>query len=184
VARNPNAARAAAEQRHQREVAKVVDAQIAGRQGIIAAAIRRIGNLRGAEVSTGLTGAPGAANHGKAGETVAAVAYANEYGVGVPERPFMRITNARERRNWVKFAGQIVAGQARGAETQERGVRRLGLIMVRDFKRTIRDGVNPPNSPEWIEEKGSSKTLINTGQMINSIRADISLPDGTRELIA
>ena len=179
-----NRARSRADQAYQKATAKVVNDQIKAREGIIAAAIRRIGNLRGAEISTGLTGAPGAANHGGPGETVASVAYANEYGIGVPERPFMRITNARERRNWVRLAGQIVSGQAKGAETQERGVRRLGLIMVRDFKRTIRDGVSPPNSPAWIEEKGSSKTLINTGQMINSIRADISLPDGTRELIA
>ena len=179
-----NRARSRADQAHQKAVAKVVGEQIKAREGIIAAAIRRIGSLRGAEISTGLTGAPGAANHGKAGETVASVAYQNEYGIGVPERPFMHITNARERRNWVKLAGQIVAGQARGAEAQERGVRRLGLVMIRDFKRTIRDGVSPPNSPATIAMKGSSKPLIDTGQMINSIRADIALPDGTRELIA
>lgn len=173
-----------ADQAYHRATAKVVDEQIKQRGGVIAAAIARIGNLRGAVISAGFTGDPARATHGAAGETVASVAYANEYGVGVPERPFMRITNARDRRAWFKGAAQIVQGQARGAERQERGIRRLGLMMISGFKRTIRDGVAPPNSPETIARKGSSKTLIDTGQMINSIRADIHLPDGTRELIA
>ena len=159
-----------ADQAYHRASAKVTDQQIKERSGIIAAAIARIGNLRGAVISAGFTGDPARATHGADGETVASVAYANEYGVGVPERPFMRITNARDRRAWFKAAGQIVQGQARGAEKQERGVRRLGLMMISGFKRTIRDGVSPPNSPETIARKGSSKTLVDTGQMINSIR--------------
>jgi hypothetical protein len=44
--------------------------------------------------------------------------------------------------------------------------------------------VPPPNSPRTIARKGSSKTLIDTSQMINSIRAEVVLPDGTQELIA
>ena len=177
-------AQSRADQAYHRASAKVTSQQIKERGGIIADAIRRIGSLRGTVVSAGFTGDPGKATHGAAGTTVAAVAYANEYGIGAPERPFMRITNARERRNWINAAAKIVQGQARGAEAQARGVRRLGLLMVSGFKDTIREGVSPPNSPETIAHKGSSKTLVDTGQMINSIRADMQLPSGFRELIA
>lgn len=131
----------------------------------------------------GLTGDPAKRIHGDSKQNVATIAYKNEYGVGVPERPFMRITVARERRAWLAMAAQVVQGQAKGASTVERGLRRMGLRMAADHKRTIRETVPPPNAPSTIQRKGSSKPLVDTGQMLNSIRAEVVLPDGTTELI-
>lgn len=165
-----------------REMARVLSGQIHDRQGVIAQALDRIGTLIGAEVAVGFTGAPGRESHGP-GETVASVAYQNEYGIGVPERPFMRATNARCRATWVRGAGQIVAGLGKGSVKVEQGLRRLGLMMVRDVKQTINSNMQPPNSAATIARKRSSKTLIDTGQMINSVRSEVTLPDGFKELL-
>lgn len=164
-----------------REMARVLSGQIRDRQGVIAQALDRIGTLMGAEVAVGFTGEPGRASHGS--DTVAGVAYENEYGIGVPERPFMRATNARCRATWVRGAGQIVAGLGKGSMKVEQGIRRLGLMMVRDVKQTINSNMQPPNSAATIARKRSSKTLIDTGQMINSVRSEVTLPDGFRELL-
>lgn len=178
-----------ATEKHRREHLK-------GRKGIIAAALARIGTLMGAVIAVGLTGEPGARKYQQRGGavtdiSVAGIAYLNEYGfqdpekgINIPERPFMRMTIAREKANWFKMAADIAKKQYKGAERVEMGLRRMGLRMVQNHKKTIRDGVPPPNAPFTIAKKGSSKPLIDTGQMINSIRAEIVLPDGTQELIA
>jgi hypothetical protein len=169
----------------QRDAAKqVTQSQVKGRQGIISDALKRIGTLMGAVINVGFVGREGAARHADSQLTVAGVAYRNEYGVGVPERPFMRITIANSKENWFKMAAQIAKNQYKGVERVSTALRRLGLKMVQNHKATIRKGVPPPNSPRTIARKGSSKTLIDTSQMINSIRAEVVLPDGTQELIA
>jgi hypothetical protein len=170
--------------------------QLKGRKGIIAAALGRIGTLMGAVIAVGLTGELGARKYKpRGGEpldvSVAGIAYLNEYGfsdpekgINIPERPFMRLTIFREKLNWFKMAADIARKQYKGAERVEMGLRRLGLKMVQNHKKTIRLGVEPPNAPYTIKKKGSSKPLVDTGQLINSIRAEIMLPDGTQELIA
>lgn len=168
-----------------RAAAAAVTAHAKQRTGLIAQALARIGSLIGAQIDAGLTGDPGRQAHDNSGgETVASVGYKNEYGVGVPERPWIRITNAKQRAKWVGLAGQVVQGAAKGNDRAERGLRRLGLVMVGDYKATIRAGVSPPNSAETIARKGSSKTLVDTGQMINAHRAELTLPGGFKELIA
>lgn len=164
--------------------AQSMSAHVAQRKGIIADALRRIGSLMGTEINAGITGAPGASRHGDTSLTVADVAYRNEFGIGVPERPWMRMTNAQQKYVWFRLCADIVQKTAKDQDRAERGLRRLGLRMISDYKATIRAGVSPPNSAETIERKGSSKPLIDTGQMINAHRAEVVLPDGTRELIA
>jgi hypothetical protein len=172
-------------QKTYREAAKqITQSQVKGRRGIIAAALQRIGTLMGSVINVGFVGSEARAMHGKAQETVATIAYRNEYGVGVPERPFMRMTIKSSKAAWFEMAAQIAKKQYKGAERVETGLRRLGLKMVQNHKGTIRNGVPPPNSPITILRKGSSKPLVDTGQMINSIRAEVVLPDGTEELIA
>ena len=55
----------------------------------------------------------------------------------------------------------------------------LGAKAAADVKNTIRQGIPPPNSPETIRRKGSSRPLIDTGQLINAITWIVERVKGT-----
>lgn len=111
------------------------------------------------------------------------IALAHEFGAGVPLRPFLRTSLAKHRMRWSRglkvFAAAWARGEYAAAEVQ---VRRVGVAMVGDVQGTIRDEPWAPNSAATIARKGSDKPLIDTGQMRQSIRAEVRLP-GHRELI-
>lgn len=106
------------------------------------------------------------------GESVAQYGAYNEFGTGnIPERSFMRSTfdentqkisqDLNNRYNQVK-SGQLTVYTA----LKLVGERHVGQIQLK-----IGSNISPANSPATIKRKGSSKTLIDTGIMRNSIRA-------------
>jgi HK97 gp10 family phage protein len=55
------------------------------------------------------------------------------------------------------------------AESMEKG----GAVMANAMRRTIDAGVPPPNAPSTIAQKGSSKTLFDTGLMYGEIQSEV-----------
>lgn len=87
------------------------------------------------------------------------------WGGPIPERPFMR--NA-VRSNQSKYkallkssAGGLLSGKAQMRQT----LSRLGIAAQGDVQAEITSLTSPPNSPVTIALKGSSKPLIDTGEM-------------------
>jgi hypothetical protein len=104
-------------------------------------------------------------------ETIAEYAAANEFGTDdIPERSFMRETfdeevadlniDLREKFKLVQ-TGKMSTWQALGL---------VGLKHENQIKAKINSNIDPANSPETIARKKSSKTLIDTGAMLNSVR--------------
>ena len=106
------------------------------------------------------------------GTPVAAVAAWNEFGTRrIPERPFFRAAIKKMDEELVETVRQHVdlgtnfrvdprIGDIIGAQAQ-------GII-----QRTIATGSyhpNPPNAPVTIKRKGSTRTLIDTGKMRQSV---------------
>jgi hypothetical protein len=83
----------------------------------------------------------------------------------IPERPFMRNAIAT---NLSKWESQLSAGAVaimKGVSTAEIVLEMVGLGAVADIQRSIDDMNDPPNAPLTVKWKGSSKPLVDTGQM-------------------
>ena len=105
------------------------------------------------------------------GLSMAEIGAANEFGSkNVPARPFLRpaIDENRSRIN------RAIAGEydkiLEGNSTVKKSLNLLGLFGVDLVQKKIRSIHFPPNAPSTIKRKGSSKPLIDFGQMIQSIR--------------
>jgi hypothetical protein len=114
--------------------------------------------------------------------TLLDVARANEFGLGVPERSFLRSTFDDHRGAYRQLlaAGlrrEILAIARRGASPiNPRDAVTLKRVAVKaegDVKRAIAAGIPPPNHPLTVARKGSSKPLIDTGQLRTSITSAI-----------
>lgn len=105
------------------------------------------------------------------GESMAAIAAMNEFGTArIPMRSFIRSgwdRNFQRIERLVEFeVGRVVDN--RNNLTQALG--RIGQVVTSIIKLRIDQIFTPPNSPLTIRLKGSSKPLIDTGQMKASVR--------------
>lgn len=145
--------------------------------------LREINALDGITITVGLQGRGGAAGEATDDELVQ-IGRAHEYGLGVPERPWLRTALAAHGKVWA--GGLKVALKLRAGGDLEGSVvtlRQVGVVAVDDVQTTIATGPWKPNAPYTIKRKGSSKPLIDTTQMVQSIRATIEGPGLPEELI-
>lgn len=96
---------------------------------------------------------------------VAKVAYDNNYGNGVPARPFFtNIVDTQENEYYDVFKKYIdenyPVGDALGL---------VGMKIKQDIQKEIIDLKEPPNSPATIARKKSSNPLVDTGHMGDSV---------------
>jgi hypothetical protein len=110
----------------------------------------------------------------KAGQSVAEIAAQNEFGTNrIPARSFMR-TSFDENRQRIEKAVQGEYGKILdGHSTVKKSLGLLGLFMVDLIQRKIYQIHYPPNSPTTIQMKGSSKPLIDFGQMVASVASKV-----------
>jgi len=139
-------------------------------------------------VSVGIHEEEGAAEHeiqidGEAAPsgpppTVAEVASFNEFGLGVPQRSFIRAwadeNEVENRENLRKIGQAVVKGKLAGGPKQ--GLERFGLHAVGSIQKRMADGVPPPNAPSTVDAKGSSTPLIAAGQLRSSITFKVFKP--------
>lgn len=107
--------------------------------------------------------------------SVAEVATFNEFGTEtIPERSFMRSTldqnDAKYRKNLETLHNKVILQQM----TPDIALGILGEQIQSDIIATINSGVDPENSPATIAKKGSSKTLVDSGQLKQSIRYEVT----------
>ena len=103
------------------------------------------------------------------GTSVAAVAAEHEFGVGVPERPFMRLA-IKELETGPKFPALIKSVVPRSTLLPDaRAMEKVGQFVQGEVQRSILDLRTPPNAPSTIARKGSSNPLIDTGVMRQSV---------------
>lgn len=118
-------------------------------------------------ITTGVHSAEGSGDH--AGPSVAQIAEWAEFGLGQPQRSWLRA--------WFdENKTQIEATMARQfqlamteEQTFEWAAERLALWLQASIQRRIRNRVSPPNAPSTIKRKKSSVPLIDTGLLRASI---------------
>lgn len=94
----------------------------------------------------------------------------NEFGSvaeRVPERSFMRSTADEQAQKYGRMAGRAFKEATRAGFMEQADL--LGVVAVGDVQQKIGSNLPPPNSPATVALKGSSRTLIDTGRMWQSI---------------
>ncbi len=114
-------------------------------------------------VTVGIHEAEGSADHGD-GATVADIASFHEFGLGVPERSFIRSwfdeNTAKNKERLRKIAIALGKGQI---ASLEQGLERFGLLAVAEIQARMPEGYAPEKAD------GTPATLIDTGVMRSSI---------------
>jgi hypothetical protein len=117
----------------------------------------------------------GSADHG--GISVVELAAVHEFGApnaGIPERSFIRRTFHEKRKELVKNV-EILTKQVFSKELPlNNALDRLGAWGASAVKNTITgEPIPPPLKPKTIERKGSTRPLVDTGQLLNAITWEV-----------
>ena len=111
------------------------------------------------------------------GKSMAQIAAENEYGIGnIPARPFMRTSFDENRDRISAFIANEYNKIIDDESTISKSLNKIGLFGVDLIQVKIRAIKTPPNSPRTIALKGSSKPLIDFGQMVQSVRHKVVIP--------
>ena len=93
----------------------------------------------------------------------------NEYGTSkIPQRPFMRTATNRHGKSWGSKAVKAVQSVMKGMPISQ-VTELVGMQMKSDISSTLTNGPWTPNSVVTIAKKGSSRPLIDTGELRASI---------------
>lgn len=129
-------------------------------------------NVKKADCWVTAVGYPGEKFSGdNARDNIAERAATHEYGTRngkIPSRPFMRQSFENNSRKISKRLAMEYDKVIIGKQSTQDGLSRVGEFMVGIIKATIRRGDFKPLRPRTILRKGSSKPLIDTGEMRNS----------------
>lgn len=129
----------------------------------------------GAFTRVGVQGSEASGAHMGSGQTVAEIATVHEFGavtdsgVVIPQRSFIRAAIDENAPRLQRTATLLGRGVLLGKFQRGQALELLGHQAVGIMKLRIARGLTPPNSPATIARKGSSKPLIDSGQLRGSI---------------
>lgn len=133
-------------------------------------------DLDGVVVKVGVQAKDKAVRRGKGGsirntdQPLAVIAAIHEFGLGdMPQRSFLRSAYDENLPVIDKMIQRVANGAVFGLGTNA-ALNQLGNVVQGIVQRKIVDGPFVPNSPATIKRKKSSKPLIDTGHLRQSIR--------------
>ena len=85
----------------------------------------------------------------------------------------MRNTIKRNEQKWVKYIKEMFDPNMDGNMPLKVIALNIALKMQRDIQASILSNTPPPNKPSTIRRKGSSRTLIDTGLLLNSVQSEV-----------
>ena len=115
--------------------------------------------------------------HGKAteedGSDICDIAAWNELGtVHIPARPFLRMSVDDNASKIKSFLQEKKKDLVRGISA-EQVLKEIGIFQKDLIQEKITDGSFAPNAASTVKKKGSSKPLIDTGRMRQSVNYEI-----------
>lgn len=113
--------------------------------------------------------------------TNAEVAAAHEFGTDeIERRPFLAPALEQGKAKIVAVQEQVAAAVLDGKMQSEQALGLVGEIGVTLIKAKIGSNIPPALKPETAAAKGSSNTLIDTGQMRAAVSYEVNLLGGDR----
>ena len=145
--------------------------------------IREAKNIKGSYVKVGLQGETGLKPHGEkdSKHTVVDIGVVHEFGTRdgtIPERSFIRSTHDGKNREWSVLTKALLGRILLQRVTADKALGIIGLRIQNDVKDKIKSNVPPPSTRATLRRKlaktakgskGKPVTLIDKGQMLNSI---------------
>lgn len=108
-------------------------------------------------------------------EQVMKAVFMNFGTVNVPARPFFTNAMRDNRRKYRDFMGRSFEGLLLGETSLSTVLNRLGLVAVGDIQEAIGSNTPPPLAPATIARKGSSRTLVDTGALRQSVLHELRM---------
>ena len=97
----------------------------------------------------------------------------------IPARPFIRGTFEEFKPSYIETLTVLLGGVYKGKMTIPRALGLLGLKMAADMKKTVTQGdILAPNADSTIKAKGSSRPLVDTGQLVRSVSHEVVIKGG------
>ena len=133
--------------------------------------LKRVKEATSQEAAVGFPrGKDGIGNpHYENGASILQVAIWNNYGLGVPRRPFMFVASKRiheaTRAAITRTIQAINKGQSDGVKNLER----MAILAQGIIQTTITDGGWTPNAPSTVAMKDSATPLIDSGDMRKAV---------------
>lgn len=122
-----------------------------------------------------LVGVPKATN-GNGNRSNAYIAMIHEFGLGHnPERSFLRSTMNEQHAKYADLLANTIPQAIANGMTAYDAYARLGTVASNDVKLKIVNGTFTPLSAKTIARKKSSKPLIDTGMLRQSISYEVRL---------
>jgi hypothetical protein len=91
----------------------------------------------------------------------------------IPERSFIRKTVDIKRRQIVALSKNLAAKVLDGSQTREKALAMIGVFTQGEIRARMSRGIPPPLKPATVARKGSSKPLIDTGQLRASVDSEV-----------
>jgi len=110
---------------------------------------------------------------------MAALARVHEFGApdrNIPERSFIRSAMNEHGKEFERLIKKIARSMVSGKINKKQGLGILAQKAIDWIKAKIDSIVPPPNAPSTVRRKGSDVTLVDTGQLRNSL--DWELKEG------
>jgi hypothetical protein len=141
--------------------------------GGVAGLLERIAALGDPKVYIGI---PTSTNARQGASNNATIAAAHEMGApsrGIPARPFLIPTMQNNAEKYTNLLAQGFRNALQDKEKAAEVYEKIGLVASSDVKDYIVSGQFVPLKESTIDRKGSSKPLIDTGEMRNSISYEV-----------
>ena len=143
--------------------------------------VKRVIGLKPVTIRVGILEKDGAASHDGSDRTLIEIATWNHFGVlakngegwHIPPRPFITDwfdeNEAALRSKLTVLMQSVVAGK----RTRDQVLQIMGAYCVGQIQARMAESIPPPNAPSTIKQKGSSTTLINSGQLRSAVSFDV-----------
>lgn len=101
--------------------------------------------------------------------TVADIATWAEFGLGQPQRSWLRDWVTEQQGDIHKAIRSLGLAVIKGPLDAPQAIEQLGLLLKAKIQERISNGIYPENAASTIAKKGSSTPLIDTGQFRSSV---------------
>lgn len=107
------------------------------------------------------------------GKLVALIAALNEFGTAkMPPRPFFRNMVASKSKGWGPAAAALLKSTNYDVRVT---LMQVGEGIKGQLQQSIASNTPPPDAPSTVARKGHSRTLIDTGHMLNSVAYEVTI---------
>jgi hypothetical protein len=142
---------------------------------------RRLADIDGMAVKVGIVGAAAAQLEDDSDLTLAELWQIHEYGTAdghIPERAPLRKTFIAHRADLAATYRKAAYGVLTGKLTASQALGLIGLRAKTLVQQTIVAGLTPPLATSTILRKGSTKPLVDHGQLYRSVDYEIAAAEG------